>query len=288
MQRVFGFAEQGDTIVMTMGHQSTNVVQGSYPYATITVYLAGTTSLATLYSDNHTTPTPLANPFTADENGYWFFYAANGRYDVRISGVDIACPWTLGDVMLDDPSVTAGSEYNWTQNVTANNFSIVGANNLGARCVILDDSTGPISICANNRSAIVNGELVVSNKTPRTSGKGVEIGYDPASGWGGIENYNYDTGVYQPMYVQGSMVLINHPGAGGVSMPSPGYVGIGLDNPTSLLEVAGDIVVSNKTSRSSGKGVEIGYDPASTWGGMENYNYGTNTYEPIYIQGSMV
>lgn len=72
------------------------------PGATVTVYNAGTLVLATIYSDNLSTP--KANPFTADSNGYIFFYAADGRYDVVISGTGIATPYTWGDNLLDNPA----------------------------------------------------------------------------------------------------------------------------------------------------------------------------------------
>jgi hypothetical protein len=40
--------------------------------------------LATIYSDNGVTA--KANPFTNDSDGEFFFYAANGRYDVELTG----------------------------------------------------------------------------------------------------------------------------------------------------------------------------------------------------------
>jgi hypothetical protein len=69
------------------------------PNATVTVYDAGTLNLATVYSDNGVTP--LANPFTTDGDGFFFFYAANGEYDIRLSGGGIASPYTWGDVHLN-------------------------------------------------------------------------------------------------------------------------------------------------------------------------------------------
>lgn len=164
MQRIQGFAQQGGQSVFTAGHESTNVVQESFPYATVTVFLTGTTVLATLYADNHTTPTPLANPFTANENGYWYFYVVNGRYDVRLSGADLLCPWTIGDVLAYDPGSGGGGggggdEYMWTQDVQANGFNLIGAGNVGARCLVLN-GTGPMQICANS-----SGDLQVSDRT---------------------------------------------------------------------------------------------------------------------------
>lgn len=100
MQRVQGFAEQGGQQVLTAGQSSFTLAQESFPGATITVFLTGTTNLAEVFSDNASTP--LTNPFTADVFGYWFFYALNGRYDIQISGGGLDVGWTVGDVLLAD------------------------------------------------------------------------------------------------------------------------------------------------------------------------------------------
>jgi|SRR5215831_18711832 len=68
-------------------------VQGSFPLATVTVYLATTTTLATIFSDN--LGTALGNPFTAQADGTWQFWAANGLYDVQFSGGGIPTPFTI-------------------------------------------------------------------------------------------------------------------------------------------------------------------------------------------------
>ena len=51
--------------------------------ATVTVFLAGTTALAPIYSDN--IGTVKANPFTTAIDGVYDFYAADGRYDITIA-----------------------------------------------------------------------------------------------------------------------------------------------------------------------------------------------------------
>ena len=48
--------------------------------ATVTVYMGGSTVLATLYSDNGVTV--KSNPFTTGIDGIYDFYAANGVYDI--------------------------------------------------------------------------------------------------------------------------------------------------------------------------------------------------------------
>lgn len=118
-QRAAGFCEKGGEVVVTNSVSSTTRVQRSYPSCTVTVYVSGTNTLATLYSDN--VGTSKANPFTADSNGYWFAYADNGRYDVRLSGGGLAAPITLGDVLLDDTAEATVSntstDFNFTYTV---------------------------------------------------------------------------------------------------------------------------------------------------------------------------
>lgn len=94
-------------MVVTSGLNSTTKVQQSYPSCTVTVYATGTTNLSTIYSDNSSTP--LANPFTSSSTGLWFFYAANARYDVKLSGGGIASPFTVADILLADPSSAGGA-----------------------------------------------------------------------------------------------------------------------------------------------------------------------------------
>src|SRR4051794_31965767 len=79
MERAWGYCEQGGVRVYVSNSPSATQApsftptyfQQSYPNCTVTVYLTGTTTLATLFSDNSSTP--LANPFTANSNGYWRF-----------------------------------------------------------------------------------------------------------------------------------------------------------------------------------------------------------------------
>lgn len=91
-----GWVEQGGNTVTTDGRVSTTLVQRSYPEATVTVFNAGTVVLATIFSDEG--GTPLANPFVADGNGKWEFWADQGRYDIQFSGAGITSPYTYADV----------------------------------------------------------------------------------------------------------------------------------------------------------------------------------------------
>lgn len=73
-------------------------VLASYPSCTVTVYLTGSVTLATLFSNK--TGTPLANPFTANTDGSFIFWAVGGGYDVVMSGGGLPSTVTLTDINL--------------------------------------------------------------------------------------------------------------------------------------------------------------------------------------------
>lgn len=98
MQRIQGWSEQGNTKVVVSGLSSTTLVQKSFPGSTITVYLTGTLTLASIYSDDNAIPTPLGNPFTVSATGAFGFFVGNGSYDLVFSGTGIATPFTLSDI----------------------------------------------------------------------------------------------------------------------------------------------------------------------------------------------
>lgn len=100
-QAARGFCEAGAQPVVTSGLTSTTQVQASYPACTITVFVTGG-GVAQIFSDN--AGTPLANPFTANSNGQWIFFAANGTYDVQMSGAGFTSPVTLSSILLADPA----------------------------------------------------------------------------------------------------------------------------------------------------------------------------------------
>ena len=109
MQKLQGWVELGNTVLTISGGSGTisQVVQGSFPGATVTVYKAIDDTLATLYSDDGVTP--KANPFTSNVDGSWFFYAADDNYNIRFSGGGIPSPFTLGDAQAFDAGSGGGS-----------------------------------------------------------------------------------------------------------------------------------------------------------------------------------
>ena len=72
--------------------------------AQVTVFLPGTSTKATLYSDDGITV--LANPVTTNVNngpnpGVFSFFIASGKYDFQVSGGNIST-YTQRNVQIDD------------------------------------------------------------------------------------------------------------------------------------------------------------------------------------------
>ena len=80
-----GYCNLGASQALTSGLSSSNYQQGLIPSCTVTVYLTGTTTLATIYSDSSSTS--LSNPFTANTDASWLFFSSVDQgYDVVLSG----------------------------------------------------------------------------------------------------------------------------------------------------------------------------------------------------------
>ena len=92
-----GYIEKGGASVTSGGFLSTTKVQQSYPAGTVTAYLAGTLTPATLYSD--AAGTAKANPFPADSTGLWFLYAEDGCYDLVFKSGSTTL-YTLSDMCI--------------------------------------------------------------------------------------------------------------------------------------------------------------------------------------------
>lgn len=71
-----GTCQVGDVFPVVQGLSATTPFIGSYPQCTVTIYLTGTTTKATIYST--ATATPLGNPFTANADGTWLVWSLQG------------------------------------------------------------------------------------------------------------------------------------------------------------------------------------------------------------------
>lgn len=76
--------------------------------AKVLIRLAGTVTPATIYSDDGVTITP--NPLTTDKNGYFEFYAADGRYDIYVNGVAAYTDVLIADAIVIDGDAAKKSE----------------------------------------------------------------------------------------------------------------------------------------------------------------------------------
>jgi hypothetical protein len=117
-QSYTGWCTSGAYPAVTSNLNSTNTLQTSYGSCQVAVYVTGTTTLATLFSD--TAGDPLSNPFTAGTDGkFQFFIAVPSSIDITMSGGTggpfgggMPAPYTISDVTLSgvevNPSTTAG------------------------------------------------------------------------------------------------------------------------------------------------------------------------------------
>lgn len=104
-----GDCAQGNKTITVSGQTSSTStpVMRSFPSCTVTIYAAGTVTLASIYADDN--GTAKANPFTAASDGQYFFYADDGRYDVRLAGTGMTT-FTRGDwELLDWRFLSAGT-----------------------------------------------------------------------------------------------------------------------------------------------------------------------------------
>jgi hypothetical protein len=74
-----------------------------YPGAIVTVYVAGTITLADIYYAQGavTAPNAKQNPFTTDSNGFFDFAAAGGSYDIVLSGSNVATTYLYNQALYD-------------------------------------------------------------------------------------------------------------------------------------------------------------------------------------------
>jgi hypothetical protein len=87
-------------------------VIGSFPLCSVSVFLTGTVTKANLFSANTVSPPALGNPFTANADGSFTFFAAPGCYDIfELTGSGPTMPATasLSDVCLAGGSGSAGT-----------------------------------------------------------------------------------------------------------------------------------------------------------------------------------
>jgi hypothetical protein len=93
-----------------------NFVQDLFGNAQVgaSVTVTNSAGTPTIYSDDGVTV--KTNPLTTDDEGMFFFYAADGKYNLFITGRGIE-DQTINDVELND-SVDAAADTSYTPDVT--------------------------------------------------------------------------------------------------------------------------------------------------------------------------
>lgn len=113
--------------------------------ASVTVRDESDNSLATLYEDPNDA-TPLANPFTTDNDGYGFFHTAAGSYKVTATSGTLTREWRYVPVFADDAVMTG--------DVGSNDNAVVRADGTGGQTVqgsgVYIDDSGQLSIGQNS------------------------------------------------------------------------------------------------------------------------------------------
>lgn len=129
----FNYAQKGGNTANVAGFVSNTKLQQSYPSSTISVYLTGTVTLATLYSTNG--GTAKANPFTAGTDASLNFWTDATSFDITLSGTGITT--SCGALFPGYPCIAA---FTWTNQAPNTSTTNTFFNVLDFGCVA-DDST---------------------------------------------------------------------------------------------------------------------------------------------------
>lgn len=141
---VSGWCTQGNQVVVTVSTpNSTTKVMRSYPSCTVTVTIYGG-GAATLYSDNSSTS--LANPFTANANGSWSFFADANIYTVTLSGAGISAPFSQNYYVSGNNSGTV---------------TVVGSGNLNNTALVTGGGLQAVQTPNNSATLDTSGNMLL-------------------------------------------------------------------------------------------------------------------------------
>lgn len=143
-----------DTVLVSGG--------GALAGASVYVYLHGTTTLATIYSDNGVTT--QTNPLTTSATGFYSFYAADGRYDLSIQKTGYTTV-TITDISVDDAA--DASAINATT-LTATTGTINTLNSTNGTVTTLNSTTGTIATLNATNATLTNATIPTLNSTTGT------------------------------------------------------------------------------------------------------------------------
>jgi len=129
-----------------------------------------------LFSDN--AGTPLANPFTANIDGYWFFYTNNQVNDVVLTGGGFPAPLTLGAIQSFDSSGACSG---------VSNIICQGGNAFGTSVNIGSTDIEPIKFLYNaNQAGLLTTTSLTLTGYLTTTTPGSELGNNGTAGFTGV------------------------------------------------------------------------------------------------------
>lgn len=168
-QKLEGVAGIGAQVIASADPSSASLALKTFPGCTVTVFIAGTDTLAQIYADE--SGVTKANPFNADSaTASWAFYADNGRYDVRFSGEGVAAPFAQEGLKALD-----AQEY-----FNVRNYGARGKGTIDDTAAI-QTAVKDITTANGGRLYFPNGVYLISSKISLPSGIVVE---------GADSNYN--------------------------------------------------------------------------------------------------
>lgn len=204
----------GVTVTINNGLSSTQKFQQSYPQCTVDVYLPGTTTHVSIYSN--TTGTTLANPFTATTSGLATFYVTPGVYDIRLSSAGISAPFTIPSVTVPFSQYISGAKCDGTTNDSAAFQAAITAAISGATILIPPTTTG----CVLATGVTISKVITLSSGDPSyptvqllAGANGITMitisGVTPVTIQGVGFNPNSHTGVTAVSAVNSTQVTLN-------------------------------------------------------------------------------
>lgn len=105
-----GYVERGGGTALASASGNSLTVQRSYPGATVTVFVAGTATLASIYRTATTSTVISGSAVTANTNAYYEFWLPDGTYDFRFSGGTapntIPSPFTFTSIAVGSGNIT--------------------------------------------------------------------------------------------------------------------------------------------------------------------------------------
>jgi hypothetical protein len=193
--------------------------------ASVTVAQFGSNTPTSIFSDSAGT-VPLVNPLSTDTNGFFEFYAADGRYTLIVSAPGFGTR-TVTDIALDDPADASQATINGG---SINNTPIGATTPSSGAFTTLSASGGITGSLTGNVVGNVTGN-VTGNADTATSATSATTATNQSGGTVSATSINYTT------TLTGGTGIVNL-GTNQFYKAADGKIGINTATPYSKLDVA--------------------------------------------------